>query len=183
VVFSRSTDENGNAASGGPASQAASQPAAPPTAQDAERAAATFTSYDLDVHLHPAARHIAVRAIMTVRNAAQQHRRLDAQLQRMQILQAQVPALHQRPQVNTADAARALDQSVRQLLGVSAQLQITGAQATVSIENLRADTLAQWLTQARLNAYATVTQAQLKRNAAASPATWSGKLTLGLPER
>jgi general secretion pathway protein M len=122
-------------------------------------------------------------AIMTVRNAAQQHRRLDAQLQRMQILQAQVPALHQRPQVNTADAARALDQSVRQLLGVSAQLQITGAQATVSIENLRADTLAQWLTQARLNAYATVTQAQLKRNAAASPATWSGKLTLGLPER
>jgi general secretion pathway protein M len=122
-------------------------------------------------------------AILTVRSAAQQHLKLDGQLQRMQILQAQVQVLHQRPHVNTADSARALEQSVRQQLGVSAQLQITGAQATVSIQNLRADTLAQWLTQARLNAYATITQAHLKRNAAASPATWSGQLTLSLPDR
>jgi general secretion pathway protein M len=122
-------------------------------------------------------------AITTLHGAAQQHQRLDTQLQRMQILQAQVQALQKRPQVSTADAARALEQSVRQQLGASAQLQVNGAQATVSLQNLSADKLAQWLPQARLNAHATVTQARLKRNAAAGPATWSGTLVLRLPER
>lgn len=69
VVFSRSTDEDGNTTTtAGPAAKPAAQITGAPTAQDAEREALTYTSFDLDVHLRPAEHHIAVRAGMTVRN-------------------------------------------------------------------------------------------------------------------
>lgn len=122
-------------------------------------------------------------ALLTLRGAAQQHQRLDAQLQRMQALQLQAQALQKRPQTAPANAANALEQSVRQQLGANAQLQIQGNLATVSIQNLPAEMLAQWLTQVRLHAHATVSQARLKCNPAVSPATWSGSVVLSLPDR
>ena len=70
VVFSRSTDENGQTTT--EAGPAAPPPpikiADAPTAQDAERQAVTFTDFDMDVRLHPRDQHIAVRALVTVRN-------------------------------------------------------------------------------------------------------------------
>jgi hypothetical protein len=39
-----------------------------PTAEDAERQAVTFTGFDMDVRLRTAEQHIAVRALVTVRN-------------------------------------------------------------------------------------------------------------------
>ena len=67
VIFSRSIDANGQATTtAGPAAPAAL--AKEPIATDDERSAVTFTAYDLDVHLHPADAHIAVRALVTVRN-------------------------------------------------------------------------------------------------------------------
>ncbi len=69
VIFSRSTDVNGETTTQtGPAAApvAAASQLAPP--QDAERQAVTFTAFDLDVHLSPAAQQIAVRALFTVRN-------------------------------------------------------------------------------------------------------------------
>jgi len=69
VVFSRSTDENGETTTQtGPTATpaAAAGELAPP--QDVERQAVTFTAFDLDVHLSPAAQQIAVRALLTVRN-------------------------------------------------------------------------------------------------------------------
>lgn len=69
VIFSRSTDANGNTTTqAGPAAQAATAPAQAATAQDAERQAVTYTAFDMDVHLRPAEHQIAVRARMTVRN-------------------------------------------------------------------------------------------------------------------
>jgi hypothetical protein len=79
VIFSRSTDENGQTTtqSTQPAAQPAAQTAAAPKAQlappqvaaeDAERQAVTFTDFDLDVRLRSAAQQIAVRALVTVRN-------------------------------------------------------------------------------------------------------------------
>ena len=66
VIFSRSTDENGETTTqAGPARlnwQAA------PIATDAERQAVTFLAFDMDVHLHTAEQQIAVRALVTVRN-------------------------------------------------------------------------------------------------------------------
>jgi len=69
VIFSRSTDENGQTQElGSAAAQPAIQIAAEPSAEDAERRAVTFTDFDLDVRLHSAAQQIAVRALVTVRN-------------------------------------------------------------------------------------------------------------------
>ncbi|MGD0729855.1 MAG: hypothetical protein ABR956_01230 [Terracidiphilus sp.] len=72
VIFSRSTDENGQTTT-----QAVPQSAPPvvkmaaePSAEDADRRAVTFTSFDLDVRLRTAEQHIAVRALVTVRNDA-----------------------------------------------------------------------------------------------------------------
>lgn len=68
VIFSRSTDQNGQTTTTvGPAAQKPA-PAAEPIATDAERRAVTFTAYDMDVHLRPAAQYIAVRAQLTARN-------------------------------------------------------------------------------------------------------------------
>jgi hypothetical protein len=77
IIFSRSTDENGQTMTQAPA--AAGEMAPPPVAKgepvstqlDAERQAVVFTAFDLDVRLHPADRQIAVRALVTIRNGAQ----------------------------------------------------------------------------------------------------------------
>jgi hypothetical protein len=66
VIFSRSTDENGETTTqAGPAKP---QTVAAPIAQDPERQALTFTGFDLDVHLRVEVHQIAVRGLLTVRN-------------------------------------------------------------------------------------------------------------------
>jgi hypothetical protein len=67
VIFSRSTDENGQTTTeAGPGNSPRIVSA--PIASDAERQAVSFTSFDMDVHLRPEAHQIAVRALLTVRN-------------------------------------------------------------------------------------------------------------------
>ena len=67
VIFSRSEDENGTTTTqAGPGTSPAS--VSSPIADDAERQAVTFTSFDMDVHLRPEVHQIAVRALMTIRN-------------------------------------------------------------------------------------------------------------------
>ena len=69
VIYSRSIDQAGHTAtSNGPAAVSEGRMVNEPVASDAERAAVTFTSLDLDVHLRSAEQRIAVRAIVTVRN-------------------------------------------------------------------------------------------------------------------
>ena len=67
MIFSRSTDENGDTTTqAGPGRQRPGRPA--PIANDSERQAVTFTAFDMDVHLRPEVHQIAVRARLTVRN-------------------------------------------------------------------------------------------------------------------
>jgi hypothetical protein len=69
VIFSRSTDENGQTTTqSGPAATPPAAEGVVPLPQDADRQAVTFTAFDLDVHLRPAEQHLAVRAQITVRN-------------------------------------------------------------------------------------------------------------------
>jgi hypothetical protein len=91
VILQRSIDANGQVVDGSGANPDAGgksgtggaapnpQPEAPAafppdkaaavlSAEDAERAALTFTGYDMDVRLRPAENHLAVRALVTVRN-------------------------------------------------------------------------------------------------------------------
>jgi hypothetical protein len=72
VIFSRSTDENGQTTTTvGPGAQQTApsgQSVEAPTASDAERLSLTFTEFNMDVHLRSAEHEIAVRALITVRN-------------------------------------------------------------------------------------------------------------------
>jgi hypothetical protein len=67
VIYSRSTDENGQTTQTSPA-QPNAQMVLAPAAEDAERQAVTFTDFDMDVRLQTATHHIAVRALLAVRN-------------------------------------------------------------------------------------------------------------------
>ena len=115
---------------------------------------------------------------------------LDTQAQKMQALQAQAQALQSQPKLSRDDALRALDASIKQRLGPSAQLSALGDRVTVTLKSTPADALAQWLVQARVNARAIPSEARLVRSAnVAPPATpgsrpsvsWDGTLVLSLP--
>ncbi|VTU23726.1 General secretion pathway, M protein [Variovorax sp. PBS-H4] len=142
-------------------------------------------------------------ALRILAAAPAEHARLDAQLQQMTTLQTQAKALQAQPRASRDDAVRALESSVRQSLGPNAQLQpaASGDGITVAVRTVPADTLAQWLAQARSNARAVPREAHLARSAqntpgagGAAPAAgatnnerpavrWDGSLVMGLPPR
>ena len=117
-------------------------------------------------------------ALATLRSADAQHRALDAQLQHMLALQAQAKALQSLPRQSRDEALRLLEASVQQRLGTSARTVIAQERVTVTLSGTSADGLAQWLTQARVNARAVPAEARLSRNPAG---LWDGTLVLNLP--
>lgn len=119
-------------------------------------------------------------ALATLRTADAQHAALDAQLQQMLALRAQAQALQAQPRQSREDAMRLLDASVREGLGPNARLAPAGERVTVTLSNVAPEVLAQWLTQARVNARAVPGEARLQRNAAGQ---WDGTLVLNLPQR
>jgi general secretion pathway protein M len=119
-------------------------------------------------------------ALSIVRSAPEQQRALDAQLQRVRGLQLQAQALQSQPKQNHDEALRQLESSVKERLGTSARLLASGDRATVTLTGAAPDALAQWLTQARLNARTLPSEARLHRNAAG---LWEGTLVLTLPPR
>lgn len=142
-------------------------------------------------------------ALRTLSAAPAEHARLDAQLQQMTSLQTQAKALQAQPRASRDDAMRALESSVRQSFGPNAQLQpaASGEGITVAVRAMPADTLAQWLGQARSNARAVPREAHLTRSTQSAPAAptggaaapakngerptvrWDGTLVMGLPAR
>ena len=128
--------------------------------------------------------------LRTLRQAAGLQQSLDAQTQTMQALQTQAQTLQSQPKLSHNDALRALDASVKQRLGQSAQINVLGDRVTVTLRNTPADALAQWLVQARIEARAVPSEARLVRSANSQtsptqgsrpPAAWDGTLVLGLP--
>lgn len=119
-------------------------------------------------------------ALATLRTAEEQHRALDAQLQRMRGLQAQAQALQAQPKQSHDEAVRLLELSVQQRLGTTARTQVSGDRVTVTLSGAAPDAVAQWLTQARVNARALPSEAHLYRN---SGGRWEGTLVLTLPPR
>ena len=140
-------------------------------------------------------------ALATLRAADAQHRLLDAQLQQMRSLQAQATALQAQPRLGGDDAQRTLDALLKQKLGASAQMSVIGDRASVTLKGASADALAQWLTQARINARAVPAEVRLVRGTSPGTATgpgagagagaatsggnavWDGTLVLNLPAR
>ncbi len=136
-------------------------------------------------------------ALATLRAADAQHRLLDAQLQQMRSLQAQATSLQAQPRLAGDDAQRTLDALLKQKLGATAQMSVIGDRASVTLKGASADALAQWLTQARINARAVPTEVRLVRGSVPSAgagsgagagvsgvnAVWDGTLVLNLPAR
>lgn len=119
-------------------------------------------------------------ALRIVRSANQQHRALDTQLQAMRGLQQQAQALQAQPKQSRDEALRRLELSVRQKLGATARTAVTGDRVSVTLTGTPPDALAQWITQARVDARALPSEARLTRNAAG---LWEGTLVLSLPSR
>lgn len=122
-------------------------------------------------------------SLRVLRGAASQAASLDAQLQRMQTMQAQAQALQQQAPLGYEDALRALQQATKQTLGTTANISISGERATVTLQATRADALAQWLAQARLNARSVPLEAKIARISTPASTTWSGVLVMSLPTR
>lgn len=121
-------------------------------------------------------------ALHTWRISPAQHRSLDAQLQKMQHLQAQAQSMQSQARLGHDDALRLLEASVKQQLGSAAQLSVSAERATVTLRGVPGEALAQWLTQSRINAHVLPTEARLTRSTSAS-ASWDGTIVLVLPAR
>ena len=119
-------------------------------------------------------------ALAVLSKAATQQSALDAQLQQMKALQAEAKMLQGQTKITGLAAAQALEASVKQRLGASAQLVVAGSQATLTLRGTSGDALAQWLGQARLAAGAVPATAQLRRSSV-DAALWDGTLVLSLP--
>lgn len=117
-------------------------------------------------------------ALSTLRSAGEQRRTLDMQVQQMVNLQAQAQTLQSQPKIGREEALRQLELSVKQRLGTTARMMVSGDRVTVTLAGTQADALAQWLAQARGTARSLPGEAHLTRNAGG---TWEGNLVLALP--
>lgn len=117
------------------------------------------------------------------RTAEAKARALDAQLQQMQTLQVQAQSIQKQPALAYDDAVRALKLATQQSLGLSTQIQVVGDRATVTLQGATPQALAQWLSQARLNARSVPLEAHLARPPGPGPLLWNGTVTMGLPAK
>jgi general secretion pathway protein M len=127
-------------------------------------------------------------ALQTLRDADAQHRSLDAQLQSMRRMQAEVQSLQGQNALGFDEALRSVQSSAKTDLSGTAQINVLGERVSVTLKNTPADALARWLAQVRINARALPTEAKLVRSPASTaantaPPAWDGSLVLALPKR
>jgi general secretion pathway protein M len=123
-------------------------------------------------------------ALQTWQEAPARQALLDAQSQRMRELQMQAQSLQKPAAISRTDATLWLEKNLAEL-GPNARISLQGESASLSLQAAPAAALALWLSQARENAQALPTQAQLQQVSAPGPdhneATWRGSLVLRLP--
>lgn len=120
---------------------------------------------------------IAVRpAVATLTSAPAQLDALDAQLQQMQRLAAEVRELRALPPVNATQAEAAL-RATTDRLGSAARLTLQGDRASVTFNGVAGEALAGWLGEVRSAARARPIEANLTRSPGGS---YSGTLVLAL---
>lgn len=123
-------------------------------------------------------------ALRTLRQAPAQRAALQVQQQQMQQLKSEADALKAVPRLAQDEALRALETATKQRLGDSATLSVMGERANVVLKGASAAALADWLSDARVNARATPVEARLTRSgdtAPGAPVQWSGTLSLSVP--
>ena len=97
----------------------------------------------------------------------------------MRTLSAEAKNLQNQPKLGLDEAQKALQSTVTQRFGTTAQLNLTGERASLTLKNANPQELALWLTQARVNARALPSEAKLNRNGD----VWDGTLVLNLPKK
>lgn len=118
-------------------------------------------------------------ALDTLRRSASLHGRIDAELLNMRQLAAEAAVMQALPRVSVDESKKALELSVRQRPNSTAQLVIAGDRATVTLSNASAQSLTEWLANARSVARALPVEARLSLNAGRND--WSGTVVLALP--
>ncbi len=141
-------------------------------------------------------------ALQTLRAADAQHAQMDAQLQSMRLLAAEATGLRGQRSLGYEESLRNLENSIKQTFGAAATLAVSDTRASLTLKGVSADALAQWLSQARINARVVPSEARLQRSSAGpaasstassatttsasvspSPVLWDGVLVLALPAR
>lgn len=122
-------------------------------------------------------------AVATLRSAEMQARTLDAQLGRMRAMQLEVATFQKQPVQKYDEALRALTSATNVALGASAKLSVTGDRASITLQDGSADALAQWLTEARVNAKSVPIEVRLTRSLLPGAARWNGVVVMSLPPR
>jgi general secretion pathway protein M len=118
-------------------------------------------------------------ALRTLKSAGPQAAVLAGELDRMQAMQARARALQAQPAVAPQEALKSL-QTAAAGLGKSATLQVIGDQATLTLKQLPAPALAQWLNPTT-GLGLSPADAQLQRDASTAQALWNGTLIYRLP--
>lgn len=123
-------------------------------------------------------------ALASLRAAPERHRAADAQLADMRALASQAQALlgqRSAQSPSRADTLRALDQATQQTLGASTRVTVTGNRVTVNVDAATPESLARWLSQARLNARLLPVESRLSRKGDGAALRLSGTVVLGGP--
>lgn len=115
-------------------------------------------------------------ALATLRAAPAQLDALDVQLQEMQQLAAEARSLRATPPISTEQALAAL-KAAQERHGEKMRLVLQGDRATITLANLPAAALREWLQEVRTSARVRPIEATLTR----SPQGFSGSLVIVLP--
>lgn len=121
-------------------------------------------------------------AIQTLRKAPAQHAALDAQLATLQTLAAsaeQMRGQNSAPTPSRGAAQSSLEQATK-ALGETAQINVQGDKAILSLRGTPPQAVAAWLNQVRVNARVVPVNAQLERGSNATDG-WKGQITVSGP--
>jgi general secretion pathway protein M len=120
-------------------------------------------------------------ALQTYQAAPQQLAQLEAQTEELKSLQSQALALQKAPRMKVQDANAVLQQTASDILGNGAKLNFEASRATLTLTNVSAEALAQFLATARKQALALPIEAKLQKNKTGAQEIWRGTLILNLP--
>lgn len=120
-------------------------------------------------------------AVSTLRQARSQHAELDKALGQMQELaaSAEIVRTQNATPVPPPEVARQALEQATSGLGAGAQLAQQGDSVTVTLREIPATALAQWMQQVRVNARVVPVQVQLQRSG--NNASWTGQVVLAGP--
>lgn len=122
-------------------------------------------------------------ALKTYQEAPLQLAQLERQTENLKALQAQALALQKAPRVKVQNVGAVLQQSLTEILGNGAKLNLEASRATLTLNNVSAEALAQFLAAARTQAQAMPIEAKLQKNKTGNVEVWRGTLILSLPSQ